>query len=39
MSQSANVDDLNGNAAEHMNLPIEPSQMSGRGVRRSATRR
>jgi hypothetical protein len=25
------VYDLNGNAAEHMNLPIEPSQMSSRG--------
>lgn len=25
------VFDLNGNAAEHMNLPLEPSQMSSRG--------
>lgn len=27
------VYDLNGNAAEHMNLPLEPSQMASRGSR------
>ena len=27
------VYDLNGNAAEHMNLPIKPEQMSSRGSR------
>lgn len=27
------VFDLNGNAAEHMNLPLDPSQMSSRGSR------
>jgi len=30
---SLQVYDLNGNAAEHMNLPIDPSQMSSRGSR------
>ena len=30
---SLQVYDLNGNAAEHMNLPINPSQMSSRGSR------
>ena len=30
------VYDLNGNAAEHMNLPLDPSQMASRGSRSSA---
>ena len=30
---SLQVYDLNGNAAEHMNLPLDPSQMSSRGSR------
>ena len=33
------VYDLNGNAAEHMNLPLNPSQMSSRGSIDSAIRR
>ena len=33
------VYDINGNAAEHMNLPLAPDQMASRGSRSSATPR